>query len=131
MKVVAYHVKPIEKFLLARASRKNHDITFISDSLGTQTALYAQGKQAVIVSVASDVSDPILEILAKLGIRYIATHSDCPGSGIPEKGTADQYGILWAHVTVPSSPGQAPSLEDLQQIAVQTILHLDNWQLLV
>ncbi|KAA3435943.1 Rossmann-fold NAD(P)-binding domain-containing protein [Rufibacter hautae] len=130
MKVIAYGIRPSEKVILAQANHKKHDITLISNPLSTETAFYAQGKEAVIVFSASEVSEPVLELLAKTGIKYIATHSNSLGPHVSEKGAAEQHGILWANVTGPSNFRQEPTLEDLQQMATQTIGHLDNWQLL-
>ncbi|WP_181308739.1 lactate dehydrogenase [Rufibacter sp. XAAS-G3-1] len=130
MKVIAYGIRPSEKGLLAQANHKKHEITLISNPLSAETAFYAQGKEAVIVFAPSGVSGHALKVLAALGIRFIATRFDGPGPGSPGKGTAARLGILWANVTVPSTPGQAPSLEDLQRAAAQTIRQLDDWQLL-
>jgi hypothetical protein len=49
MKVVAYSVREFEKEFVARANHKQHDITLISNTLNLETALYAQGKEAVVV----------------------------------------------------------------------------------
>ena len=75
MKVVAYSIKPFEKEFLARANQKKHDITLISNSLALDTVGYAEGKDAVMVFTNDDVSSPVIEKLADLGIRYIATRS--------------------------------------------------------
>jgi len=74
MKAVAYSVKPFEKEFLAKANQKKHDITLISNDLNVDTAIYAEGKDAVIV-LNDDVNDPLIDQLAKLGVKYIATRS--------------------------------------------------------
>jgi D-lactate dehydrogenase len=74
MKAVAYSTKPFEKAFLAKANHKKHDITLISNALSLETVLYAKGKDAVIVS-NDDVSAPVIEQLAALGIKYITTRS--------------------------------------------------------
>lgn len=130
MKVVAYGIQPSEKGILAHANNKKHDITLISNPLTTETAFYAKGKEVVILFTGSAISGPILEVLVKLGIRFIASRSDTIDSSVPETGTADQYGILWANVSFSFPPGQVPTLEDLQKIAAKTISQIDNWQLL-
>ena len=58
MKVVAFSVKEFEKEFVARANQKQHDITLISNSLSLDTAIYAQGKEAVLVSIYDDLSEP-------------------------------------------------------------------------
>jgi D-lactate dehydrogenase len=75
MKAVAYSIKPFEKEYLAKANRKKHDITLISNSLGPGTAIYAQGKDAVIVFTNDDVSGPVIAQLAAMGIKFIITRS--------------------------------------------------------
>jgi D-lactate dehydrogenase len=75
MKAVAYSIKPFEKEFLAKANQKKHDITLISNSLSLGTTIYAEGKDAVIVFTNDDVSAPVIERLAALGVRYIATRS--------------------------------------------------------
>jgi len=75
MKVVAYSVKEFEKEFLARANKKQHDITLISNPLSLETAMYAEGKEAVVVFTNDDVSESVINKLADLGIKYIATRS--------------------------------------------------------
>ena len=75
MKVVAYSVKEFEKEFVARANQKQHDITLISNSLSLETAIYAQGKEAVLVSIYDDLSEPVIDKLANMGIKYINTRS--------------------------------------------------------
>lgn len=75
MKVVVYNIKEFEKEYLVRANQKQHDITLISNSLSLETALYAEGKDAVVVSNNDEVSAELIDKLADLGIRYITTRS--------------------------------------------------------
>jgi D-lactate dehydrogenase len=75
MKAVAYSIKSFEKEFLAKANQKKHDITLISNGLSLETAIYAEGKDAVIVFTNDDVSAPVIERLAGFGIKYIATRS--------------------------------------------------------
>lgn len=75
MKVVVYSIKEFEKEFLVRANQKQHDITLISNPLSLETALYAEGKDAVVVSNNDEVSSEIIDKLADLGIRYITTRS--------------------------------------------------------
>jgi D-lactate dehydrogenase len=75
MKAVAYSIKPFEKEYLAKANRKKHDITLISNPLGPDTTIFAQGKDAVIVFTNDDVSAPVIEQLAAQGIKFIVTRS--------------------------------------------------------
>lgn len=125
MKVVAYSIKSFEKEFLAKANQKKHDITLISNALRLDTAIYAEGKDAVIVFTTDDLSEPVINRLAELGIRYITTRS-VETYQIDEAATLSK-GIKLAHV-LPSSPTTLLAGESLQQIANQTISNLDSWQ---
>ncbi|BAU53850.1 2-hydroxyacid dehydrogenase [Mucilaginibacter gotjawali] len=96
MKAVAYSIKPFEKEFLAKANQKKHDITLISNSLSLETAIYAEGKDAVIVFTNDDVSAPVIERLAGFGIKYITTRS----SSVDQinVAAADKFGIKLANV---------------------------------
>jgi D-lactate dehydrogenase len=103
MKAVAYSIKPFEKEYLAKANEKKHDITLISNALSPETAIYADGKDAVIVFTNDDVSATVIEKLAKSGVKYIVTRST--GTDHIDKDTAAKYGIKIANV--PSYSPQA------------------------
>ena len=103
MKAVAYSIKPFEKEYLARANQKKHDITLISNPLGPDTAIYAQGKDAVIVFTNDDVSGPVIKQLAAMGIKYIVTRST--GTDHIDQPTAAVFSIKIANV--PSYSPQA------------------------
>jgi hypothetical protein len=145
MKVVAYSVKTYEKELLAKANQKKHDITLISNKLSPETALYAEGKDAVLVFTNDEVSARVIEQLAGMGIKYIATRS--AGTDHIDKPAAAAYGIKLANVPACSpqailalnsqikktdaedTSGEAYSTgKALHQIADQTIKNLDLWQ---
>jgi D-lactate dehydrogenase len=103
MKVVAYSVKPFEKEFLAKANQKKHDITLISNALNKHTVMYAEGKDAVVVFTNDDVSEPVIEKLAAMGIKFIATRS--VGTDHIDKQAAAKYAIKIANV--PSYSPQA------------------------
>lgn len=116
MKVVAYSIQPFEKEFLARANQKKHDITLISNPLTLETAMYAIGKDAIIIGDQDAVPPAVMEKLAGINIRFIITRS--MENGHIDKTAAAQYGIKLANV-LSSAP---------QQIADQTITSLDLWQ---
>jgi len=139
MKVVAYSVKSFEKESLAKANQKKHDITLISNQLSPETALYAEGKDAVLVFTDDDVSAGVIGQLAGMGIRYIATRSVTTHH--INKDAAAVLGIKLANATSSSPQAIVKSTaawdasdqtyltgEALQQIADQTIKNLDLWQ---
>jgi lactate dehydrogenase-like 2-hydroxyacid dehydrogenase len=135
MKAVAYSIKPFEKEFLAKANQKKHDITLISNALSLETAIYAIGKEAVIVFTNDDVSEKVIQILAGFGIKYIATRSG--STDHIDKAAIAKYGIKLAnvpcyplvnHIGALTSPVFF-TIEELQLIADQTIRNLDLWQL--
>ena len=96
MKVVAYSIKPFEKEFLSKANQKKHDITLISNPLSAETTSYAEGKDAVVVFINDDVSAGVIEQLAALGIKYIATRS--AGTDHIDREAAGSHGIKIANV---------------------------------
>ncbi len=71
MRAVAYSIKSFEKEPLAKANHKKHDITLISNPLTIETAEYASGKDAVIISDGDALSDEVLKLLSSLQVNYI------------------------------------------------------------
>lgn len=135
MKVVAYSIKSFEKVFLAMANCRRHEITLISNQLNSETVIYAEGKDAVIVCSNDDVSAPVINLLADLGIRYISTRSSATGH--IDKQAATLRGIKLANVPSVSAlaitdhtaiPHHLLTSDALQQIANQTIKNLDLWQ---
>ncbi len=114
MKVVAYSVKPFEREPLAKANEKKHDITLIFNSLSLETAVFAAGKQAVMVAATDDLPAAVIDKLAGLGVKYITTRS--AGTGHIDNLAAARNGIKLATVA-----------EQLD-IAEQSIKNLDVWE---
>lgn len=110
MKVVAYSTKVFEKEVLARCNHKKHDITLISNPLSIGTIEFALDKDAVLVSTNDDVSALVINKLADMGVRYIATRST--GNDHIDKIQAKKRGIKIANV-----PGYSP-----QAIAEHAVL---------
>ncbi|QEC79551.1 2-hydroxyacid dehydrogenase [Mucilaginibacter ginsenosidivorax] len=101
MKAVAYSIKPFEKEYLAKANQKKHDITLISNPLGPDTAIYAEGKDAVIVFTNDDVSAVVIGKLAALGVKYIVTRSS--GTDHINKDAAAAH-----HIKIANVPSYSP-----------------------
>lgn len=117
MKAVAYSVRNFEKELIAKANKKKHEITLISNALNQETAVYAEGKDAVIVFTNDDVSGPVINILADLGIKYIATRS--VGTDHIDREAAGDRNIKIANV-----PSYSP--EAIAEYAVMLALSLSR-----
>jgi D-lactate dehydrogenase len=116
MKAVAYSIKPFEKEFLAKANQKKHDITLISNSLSLETAIYAEGKDAIIVFTNDDVSGPVIEKLANSGIKYIVTRS--AGTDHIDKEAAARHNIKLSNV-----PAYSPQAIAEQAVALAFALN--------
>ncbi len=124
MKAVVYSTQSFEKEFLAKANKKNHDITLISNALGIDTVNFAEGKDAVIVYKNDDVSAPVIKKLKEFGIKFIATRSsDTTNIDIKAAGAA---GMKVANV--PQHFSDQTEAEINQTIAEQIIKNLNNWQ---
>lgn len=125
MRVVAYSIKSSEKAPLAIANHKKHEITLISNQLTTETVSFATGKEAVIVTSKDQVTAELINMLADVGVKYIATRST----------SADHIDMLACGIrkikiaSVPILIIKQANSWDLDDVyAKQTILNLDNWQ---
>lgn len=96
MKAIFYSTKEVEKMLVVKANKKKHEITFISDTLNSDTACSAAGNDAVVVFTNDDVTAPVVNKLAALGIKYIATRS--VGTDHIDKVAAEQHGIKVSNI---------------------------------
>ncbi|RQO74121.1 lactate dehydrogenase [Pedobacter sp. KBW06] len=126
MRVVAYSIKSFEKEPLAIANNKKHEITLISNSLGLETVSYAEGKEAVIVFNEEDnVSALVINKLADLGVKFIATRSTDTTHIDTEAAALRSLKI--ANVPLASLSGLSER-ELPMALATETIINLDNWQ---
>lgn len=125
MRVVAYNIKSFEKEPLAVANRKKHEITLISNPLNVDTALFAAGKVAVVVTKEDDLSDQVIRKLSELGVKYIATRS--VSTDHINIDTAAEMKIRIA--AVPPDLLQTKTMDEISAtLAEQTIINLDAWQ---
>ncbi|KIO76381.1 lactate dehydrogenase [Pedobacter lusitanus] len=125
MRVVAYSIKSFEKEPLAIANHKKHDITLISNSLSPDTVSYAAGKEAVIVFTEDVVSAAVINSLADLGVKYIATRSTSTVHIDQEAAAGRNIKIA----NVPAVSLMADTTDELSlALARETILNLDKWQ---
>jgi lactate dehydrogenase-like 2-hydroxyacid dehydrogenase len=125
MRVIAYSIRSSEKEPLAIANHKKHEITLISNSLTPETVFYAEGKDAVVVFTDDDVSALVVNMLADLGIKYIATRS-IYSSHIDQQAASDRD-IKIANVPQVALLGLDEESVPMA-LAVETIRNLDKWQ---
>lgn len=125
MRVVAYSVKSFEKEPLAIANRKKHEITLISNPLTVETASFALGKDAVVISIEDALDAQVIDTLADLGVRFIATRSTSSDHIDVQASGRRQIKIA----SVPAQlTDQALKTDYVTIFANQTILNLDRFQ---
>lgn len=125
MRAVAYNIKSSEKEPLAIANHKKHDITLISNSLTIETVSYADGKEAVIVIQDDLITAEVIQSLAGMGVKFIATRSTSSSHIDLEEAAKFQIRVA----SVPERAVLGLIQENIAMaLANETILNLDKWQ---
>lgn len=75
MNVAIYSTHKFEKDYLEKANNGKYNFKYITSSLSTETAHLAEGCEAVSIFVSDDASAPVLQILYKFGVRFLALRS--------------------------------------------------------
>ncbi len=101
MKVAVFSTQPYDrKFLDAvnNSKKTSHEFIYFDTRLEPKTASLVNGCQAICVFVNDDLGRETLEILANLGIQFIALR--CTGFNNVDLSAAAELGIKVARVTV-------------------------------
>jgi D-lactate dehydrogenase len=96
MKVLVYSSKDFEIPYLEDANKGKHKLTFIKDSLSSETAMKAVGFHAISVFSSDILSNTVLEKLKDFAVKYITLRS--VGHDNVNLFTAQSLGIKVAHV---------------------------------
>lgn len=96
MKVLIYSSKDFEIPYLEDANKGKHKLTFIKESLSSETAMKAVGFHAISVFSNDILSNTVLEKLKDFGVKYITLRS--VGHDNVNLFTAQTLGIKVAHV---------------------------------
>lgn len=96
MKVAVYSTKPYDEEFLSGANQGRHELLFLPFPLHENTAALSQGCAAVCCFVNDELSAPVLQQLAKAGIKLVALR--CAGYNQVDLVAAKQNGILVARV---------------------------------
>lgn len=76
MKVLAYCVRPDEMSSFDKFTKQyNHEVTILKESFSPQNANLAEGYDAVSILGNCTANKEAIEIIAKLGVKYISTRS--------------------------------------------------------
>jgi D-lactate dehydrogenase len=95
MKALVYSTKPFEKNHLQKANR-DHDLIFTEYALNPVTAERAKGCEAIVLFTSDMADKKTLELLKKVGVKFIATRS--AGYDHIDIETAKSLGIKVANV---------------------------------
>ena len=117
MKVLLYSSKDFEIPYLEDANKGKHKLTFIKDSLSSETAMKAVGFHAISVFSSDILSNTVLEKLKDFGVKYITLRS--VGHDNVNLFTAQNLGIKVAHV-----PAYSPNA--IAEHAVAILLALNR-----
>ena len=126
MHVTVFSAHAFEQPYLAEAARGQHELRFITQPLGPDTLVLAEGSQAVAIFTSDDASAPVLERLATLGVRYIAVRA--AGHDQVDLHAAHRLGLRVASVPEYSPYAVAEHAVALM-LALNRRLHLANEQL--
>ncbi len=98
MKTAVYSARRYDKTMLAQANvDAGHELRFLEDRLSRETAILAEGCEAVCVFVNDTVDAEVLGILAGQGVRLVATRST--GYNHVDAVAARRLGIAVVRVT--------------------------------
>jgi D-lactate dehydrogenase len=98
LKTAVYSARRYDKTMLAQANfDAGHELRFLEDRLSRETAILAEGCEAVCVFVNDTVDAEVLGILAGQGVRLVATRST--GYNHVDAAAARRLGIAVVRVT--------------------------------
>lgn len=76
MRCLVYSSKSYDETFLRAANGENlHDLSFSESRLNVESARLAEGFDAVCCFVNDQLNEPVLEVLSRLGVRFIALRS--------------------------------------------------------
>lgn len=101
MKVAVFSAKPYDRDHLLEANGGRHQLEFHDVALKANSALLAQGCEAVCCFVNDHLDAPVLEQLAELGVKIIALR--CAGYNQVDLPSLRAHGLVLARV-----PGYSP-----------------------
>ncbi len=96
MRIVVYSAKPYDRQFLDAAARPGMRMQYCEARLSPETVALAEGATAICAFVNDDLSRPVLEKLAEMGVRLIALR--CAGFNQVDLATAETLGLTVARV---------------------------------
>lgn len=96
MRTIVFSTRPYDRKYLARAAEGKHELTFLEPRLAPETAVLAQGYDAVCAFVNDELSAEVLQQLHAGGTRYLVLRS--AGFNHVDIAAAKELGFQVAHV---------------------------------
>lgn len=96
MRIVVYSAKPYDRQFFDAAARPGMRMQYCEARLSPETVALAEGATAICAFVNDDLSRPVLEKLAEMGVRLIALR--CAGFNQVDLATAEKLGLTVARV---------------------------------
>lgn len=75
MNVAIYSTHKFEKDYLEKANNSQYNLKYITSALSFETIQFAKGCEAVSIFVSDDASAPVLKLLNKMGVKFLALRS--------------------------------------------------------
>ena len=75
MNVAIYSIHKFEKEYLEKAINGQHNFKYITSALSSETVHLAEGCEAVSIFVSDDASAPVLQLMGKAGVKFLALRS--------------------------------------------------------
>ena len=96
MQITVFSTKPFERAYLSQALEPAHSPRFVEDNLSADTAVLAQGTEAVAIFSTDDASAPVLDALWAAGVRCLAVRAT--GHDQVDLARAHELGLRVANV---------------------------------
>ncbi|MBA8800713.1 D-lactate dehydrogenase [Agrobacterium sp. RC10-4-1] len=96
MRIVVYSAKPYDRQFLDAAAHPGMKMQYCEARLSAETVALAEGAMAICAFVNDDLSGPVLEKLAAMGVRLVALR--CAGFNQVDLQAAEKLGLTIARV---------------------------------
>ncbi|WP_207535894.1 lactate dehydrogenase [Desertivirga arenae] len=128
MRAIAYSIRSNEKEPLALANVRRHHITLITNRLTLATADFAEGKDAVIVSSADELSLEVIERLVELDVKYILVKGSKSYNLTTEQSDGSAKPLQIVDLSFLYHQQDVNENLILEQVAIETVLTLNRWE---
>lgn len=98
MRVQVYSTRPYDRAFLEAANRGRHELRYSEAALSLQTAVLADGCRAVCAFVDDDLSEAVLEDLARRGVELVTLRAT--GFNNVDLGAADRLNLTVMRVSI-------------------------------